>query len=243
MRSYLLGTLEESSAAAVEERYFTDREYFLFVQDVETALIEDYLAGRLEPSMKGRFESRYLSVPELRHRLEEVQEERAATLRAIRQMHRTRLLQAAAILLVCIGAAAFWIYRNRVPFQPLPTATGSRPLIATLHLTPGVLKGEGAKMAQIASPLGPGDVRLALELPGQRTQILCSAQVSMALADGGWKRVWSSSQPVLSTPSSNGQDVVLTIDSSLLGRGDYMAEIRDVNQKVQETYLFRVSPM
>ena len=72
VRSYLLGTLEEGEAASVEEKYFTDRNFFLFVQGVETALIEDYLSGRLAPSVKGHFEARYLSIPDLRQRVEEV---------------------------------------------------------------------------------------------------------------------------------------------------------------------------
>ena len=72
MRSYLLGTSTKRAASSIEERYFTDRGFFLFVQAVETALIEDYLAGRLAPSTKKRFESRYLAVPDLRRRLDEI---------------------------------------------------------------------------------------------------------------------------------------------------------------------------
>jgi hypothetical protein len=114
VRSYLLGTLEESCAAEIEQRYFTDRAFFHFVQAVETGLIEDYLAGRLLPSVKSRFEERYLTVPDLRRRVEEVRGTRVRARTAVAPVRPIRLVLIAAILLICVGGAALWLARSRM---------------------------------------------------------------------------------------------------------------------------------
>lgn len=243
VRSYLLGILDESSAASIEERYFTDRGFFLNVQAAETALIEDYLAGRLAPSIKERFESRYLSVPDLHRRLDEVRERQVPARVVVGQIRYARLRLVAAALLVCLGGAAFWLFRDRMRFDSLPASTGSRPVLATISLSPGLLKDQATRSTQLSALPARGDVRLVLDLPGQTARIVCSAQVSVVTADGTWKRVWSTPQPIWSTPSQGGQELALILDASLLGRGDYLVEVAGTDKQVQETYSFRVSPM
>jgi len=236
-----LGTLGEDDASRVEERYFIDRGFFLLVQAIETALIEDYLAGRLALSAKNLFEARYLVVPNLRDRVEELRESHALAATKVRRI-RNRLYVAAAVVLTCIGVGTLWLHRNPASSNSSPLSTGTRPVIASLSLSPGLIKGPSG-----AAKLGPltrkGDVQLVLELPGQRTQLLLTAQVSVATSDGRWKRVWSTPQPVQSTPGDTGQQVVLTLDSSLLPRGDYLVELTGANERVHETYSFRVSPV
>jgi len=242
VRSYLLGTLEESSAALIEERYFADREFFLLVQALETALIEDYLADRLAAPTKRRFEDRYLSVPDLRRRLEEV--------RVLHTRHaqaglprRIGFLLVAATVLLCIGGATLWLFRGRMRTDLLPPSTTNTALLASLSLSPGISKGSPAPGAELALPSGRGAVRLVLELPGQRSQALCSAQVSSFSSDGSPTRVWSMPKPEWSTPFSGGQHLIVTFDSSVLRRGDYLVELLDTNGQVRESYTFRVSPM
>lgn len=243
VRSYLLGELEESAAATIEERYFTDRAFFLLVQSAETALIEDYLAGRLSPSSKKRFESRYLAVPDLRRRLDEVRARQFPSQGVVGQARYARLRLVAALLLVSLGGAAFWLYRVRMRFESLPPSTGSRPILATISLSPGLLKDPGSRSAELHALSARGDVRLVLELPGQAKQIVCTAQVLLALPDGTWKRVWSAPRPVWSTSFRGGQQLALILDASLLGRGDYLVEVAGADKTVQETYVFRISPM
>jgi hypothetical protein len=241
VRSYLLGMIDESSAASIEERYFTDREFFLFVQAVEVALIKDYLARQLTPALRSRFEARYLSVPTLRQRLEEVRE---AHLHApMGHGHTTRLLMVAAIILVCVAGAALWIYLGRTPVDSSSASPRMRPLVATLSISPGLLKGNSIGGTRLAQPSKEGDVLLLLELPGQRTQLLCSPRVSISQPDGAWKRVWSTSQPLWSTPSQGGQQIALRIDALILTRGDYLVEIVGPDGNVLESYSFRISPM
>jgi len=242
VRSYLLGMVEESSAVSVEERYFTDRRFFLFVQAMETALIQDYLAGRLAAPEKIRFEARYLSVPDLRRRLEEVRAATPPAPVACRQAHPNRLLMAAAIILLCVAAVAFWGYNHRLRSDALSGPVRARPSLATLSLSPGLLKGD-ASAAKLAPPTRQGDVLLVLEIPGRAIQTLCSSQVSQALPKGSWKRVWSTSKPVWSTSSPGGQELALRVDASVLVRGDYLVEVTGADGNVHETYYFRVSPL
>jgi hypothetical protein len=44
-------------------------------------------------------------------------------------------------------------------------------------------------------------------------------------------------------PSQGGQELDLVFDASMLGRGDYLVEVDGTDKQVQETYVFRVSPM
>jgi hypothetical protein len=90
-------------------------------------------------------------------------------------------------------------------------------------------------------PSGRGVVRLLLDLPGERREILCTAEVSLALSEGGSKEVWLTPQPVWSAPVGGDQQVALTLDSSLLGRGDYLIEVEGLDRQVHESYYFRIS--
>jgi hypothetical protein len=243
VRSYLLGTLEESCAAEIEQRYFTDRAFFHFVQAVETGLIEDYLAGRLLPSVKSRFEERYLTVPDLRRRVEEVRGTRVRARTAVAPVRPIRLVLIAAILLICVGGAALLLARSRMRVESLPVSAGAPPVLATLSLSPGVLKGAGAETPRLSPAPGDGSVRLLLDLPGQTSPLLCSVQVSLAAAGGAWRKVWSSPQPTLSTPSPGGQHLAVILDTSLLSRGDYLVEVLGSDGQVLETYSFRVPRM
>jgi hypothetical protein len=243
VRSYLLGTLEETSAVSLEERYFTDRAFFLFVQSVETALIEDYLADRLAPAVRSRFERRYLSVPDLNQRLEEVRQSQLLEQATIRHSPVARVLLVAAIVLVCVGGTSIWLYRERMRIDPLPSVMRARPVLATLSLSPGLQKGEAGAMAQIGAMSRQGSLRLVLELPGLRAPIPCSVEFSAATPGAGWKRVWSTPEPVWAIPFGDQHQLVILPDASLFPRGDYLVEVVDSGWQIDETYYFRVVRM
>lgn len=241
VRSYLLGKSDEKSAALIEERYFTDRAFFLYVKAVETALIEDYLADRLAPLTRSHFEERFLTLPALRQRLEEVREGNARPTPSEVPLRTTRLALAAALLLVCVGGALFWASHSRTQLQSVPPSRPVRPVLATLFLSPGTVKGDASGVTGLHTQSGEGDVRLVLELPGQLTPLYCSARLSVVLPDGSWKNVWSTPRPIGSTTVGNGQQISLILDSSLLGRGDYRMEVTGTDKRIQETYFFRVT--
>ena len=242
VRAYLLGTLDDCEAAAVEQKYFTDRAFFLFTRDEETRLIEDYLAARLSPPETRQFEDRYLRVPELRARVEEVRQRPSVIRVQSRPVFRSLLL-AAAMLVICASGVMFWLQRGAAPTPPRSASSDERPLLATLSLSPGVLKSEAGGMAEFASPAIRGNVKLVLELPGQLQRIPCVIGVSSASADGGWKEIWSTGQPVVSAPSKGGQQIAVVLDTAVLPEGDYLVQATGPGHQVRETYLFHVHPL
>jgi anti-sigma factor RsiW len=70
LRRYLLGQLSDEEQSSVEQRFFTDDDYFQQVELAEDDLIEAYDRGELSPAERGRFESHFLSTPERRRRLQ-----------------------------------------------------------------------------------------------------------------------------------------------------------------------------
>ena len=68
-RRYLLGDLSEAEQESLEQAYFEDATRFAEVEQEETALIDDYVRGRLPVDVRRRFEAVYLSRPERRARV------------------------------------------------------------------------------------------------------------------------------------------------------------------------------
>jgi hypothetical protein len=58
---YLLGELSEGERSALEERYFADPRVFEEVSAAETALVDDYVRGKLPADLRRRFEQAYLA--------------------------------------------------------------------------------------------------------------------------------------------------------------------------------------
>jgi hypothetical protein len=67
---YLLGELSEEEQTRLEERFFTDDEYFNHLLVVEDDLIDDYVHDELSQQQRARFESYFLASPQRRQRVE-----------------------------------------------------------------------------------------------------------------------------------------------------------------------------
>ncbi|MBZ5494493.1 MAG: hypothetical protein LAO76_26510 [Acidobacteriia bacterium] len=240
MKAYLLGQLPEDQAVVLEEKYFTNREFFLQVQSAETALISDYLDGNLSSAEKQRFESRYLQVPLLRGKVEEVRRQRAAQPPAARTPMWPHLRFALGISIVLVLGLGIWLYRSRSVHQP--NAGFMRPQVQSViavHLAPGLVKGPGQQQAQFEPP-AHGAVNLVLELPAQSSPVQCQVKIFRVNADGSRMAMWNSPGPILSSPESNFQALTLQIGGSLLEPGDYIAEAWTAGGTVQETYSYRI---
>jgi hypothetical protein len=66
---YLLGESSAGEQTALEERYFSDRELFDRVVQVESDLVDRYVRGLLSPEMRERIEWLYLAHPKRRERV------------------------------------------------------------------------------------------------------------------------------------------------------------------------------
>jgi hypothetical protein len=246
MRAYLLGTLDDRHAVALEEKYFVDREFFGRVRNIETELIEDYLENRLSPPEKRLFERRYLEIPNLRRRVEEVRQEFPKTRPAFRVPRSIvwRLsLAGVAFSLMFAGGLAYW------RAQPRGAGNSTRlPQVAqnlsvfTVRLTPGMIKGPTAQSVVIAPPSIGTVLRLALELPGRNSAADYQARLTTIAAEGGRSRIWESGilRPV---PAPGGGVLTVDLASNLLRPGDYVVEVGPPQGGTVESYLFRVSTL
>jgi hypothetical protein len=215
MRAYLLGLLSDDDAAMLEEEYFVNRAFFLQVQSEETALIEDYIEGRLRAEEKQRFEGRYLSTPDLRSKVEEVRKQHDAR-RSIAQpslqpsLWKSPRLAFAAALMLSLGLG-IWLYYSRLDGRAKSSAHAQTPAhqnsstevqsqeheLAIL-LSPGITKGPGASVTQFPKPATGDTIKLILELPGESLAVQRTVQIFKLTPDGSRDKVWTSSQPVVS---------------------------------------------
>lgn len=238
VRAYLLGNLDDDAAAAIAERYFVDRAFFLELKAAEAAMIAEYVGGRMDPAYIEAFERRYLVEPQLKEMVDEAKKAR----------HLEALLvgwprMAIAASLIAASAAGVSVYWMRKP-PPAPTAVTqlqrtprARPVVG-LRLKPGLIKGGPAGGDQLTVP-PDGLVQLVAELPGIPSPVDCTADLFLVTADGGTTKVWTSGQPVRSTISAGGQAATLLVNSPSLRGGDYVLEV--AAGSVRETYVFRMN--
>lgn len=70
MTRYLLGELSEREQAELEARYFEDARVFEELAQVESALVDDYVRGRLAPEIRRQFETHFMADPRRRERVQ-----------------------------------------------------------------------------------------------------------------------------------------------------------------------------
>jgi hypothetical protein len=63
MKRYLLGELSESEQSALEEKYFTDPQFFNQILKAESELVDTYVRGQLSNEVRERFEQSYMAHP------------------------------------------------------------------------------------------------------------------------------------------------------------------------------------
>ena len=149
-RRYLLGAVDEDERALIERDYFTDDDALDRVTAAEDDLIEDYLAGRLTPHDRWRFEHAYLAAPGHRARVDTVRRLiaraavtetpqrvrsegrlpawRPAVVNPVKAAVSLRWLAAAASIVLVASAVWLWTSMNRtappqVAAQPAPSST------------------------------------------------------------------------------------------------------------------------
>jgi len=69
LKRFLLGELPEGERGEVEERLFSDPEYFRLFRAAEEELTDEYIYGDLDAVERGRFERYFLTTPERRESL------------------------------------------------------------------------------------------------------------------------------------------------------------------------------
>jgi hypothetical protein len=241
LQAYLLNELPEENAEAVELKYFRDRTFLCRVEEAESALIEDYLDGRLTPARRRTFEERYLEAPELSARVEAVRSRRRAVDAAPRWAGMGHYTPALAMALLLVTASGVWL-AHRPAGQPVP-AQPVEPVVAAIvvPLSPGLVKGSGTA-AEFAIPSAGNRVALTLEVPGARMEQDYSVRVFLVNADGQKRLVWANPQPVRPVSGPQGQTLRVEVEAKLFTAGDYIVEAASRDGQIRETYVCRANP-
>lgn len=238
VKAYLLGTLPEANANEMEEKYFSDRTFFLRLQQREEALIREYLDGRLPRGERSRFENRYLRIPELQRKFEEVRRSHQLREELAGSLFGWRLgafAGAIAVVLVMV-----WIYTGKLRQDPVEIAQ-QKPVETSApqeyRLSPGIERSSSQSNRIVIVSGRPA--RLVLELPGVPAPVDCTVRILQINAEAPPTLIWSTSSPVASVPAPGGQQVEVTIDAGVLVRNDYIAEIAGPDGNTLEKYVFR----
>lgn len=258
VRLYLLGLLPAAEQQPLEERLFTDDAFYEEILIAEDELIDQYLAGRVAPSERERFEEHFLTTPErwqklrfaraLRRRVagvgpvgvEPAAEPAEPSREAVRPRPRDSIFRsfwrrpalafslAAAVLLVVSGAS--WL-----------AVRGLRPRsgpVVTVLLTPGGLTRDGGGVQQLTVPAGTGDVQLRLGLaaddfPSYRATLLDAEGATVSGGDG-----------LKPEQVEGGKVVVLSVPARDLPPGDYQLRLAGLrpggDSESAGSYRFRV---
>lgn len=183
---YLLGRLDVAKQFDLEERYLVNEDLHARLKTAERDLIDSYLAGRLNPDERRRFERQFRGSP---GRWQEVQLARA--LMTARPPKRLLYRFRSAWLIPVAGAVAaifFLALANRDlrrqldSREPRPTTTAMAPaLTARLALTDsGATRGAGsaANPPELRLPKGAAAVELTA-----RVEMIGQMPVDAALLD------------------------------------------------------------
>lgn len=236
VKSYLLGTLPDDQASAVEERYFTNPAFFEEIRRMEIGLISQFLDEELTKEEQEQFERRYLQVPKLKKLVDEVRARRGAIL----QPRLMPWMVSVAAALVCLAVIGFVVLRKGLAPPVQKEAVETPPQGISLFLEPGVTKGTGAETKKLVVPSEMQPVSLITELPGKSISADYVARVFIVGRDGGRNSVFTSGQ-IRSVPRTGGQQVTVKLSSADLPPGDYIMDLQPAGGKVSETYVFRVT--
>jgi hypothetical protein len=173
VRRYLLGEATDEECEALERDYFENETALGRVESEEEALIEEYLAGRLNAREHDFFERRYLASPAHRQRVE--------TIRRLLANHPTVLpgsltdgrtgrfryqwVALAAALILAVGA--LWIIPRKpaIPAGQRSSDTRSPDTSTPTQTPPGPLPAPPAPRRVFAFSLRPIQTRGADDVP------------------------------------------------------------------------------
>jgi hypothetical protein len=270
IRSYLLGTLPEPEAEAVEEEYLARPAVLEHVRAVEDDLLDDYAAGRLAPHETQFFEARYLVSPRLRERVVAARALRLAALpgpqAVVRRPWAMPLALAATAVLALVaglwlGAPASGVLsshrdsRVETP-EPQPTAVAESPP-APAASPPRALP-VAAKVVFALSPLHlrgpqaqnelrlPPDARaVVLELEGDASAAppdIGALEAVLATVEG--ERLWRGQAPPRGRSDRPELVARVELDAERLAPGDYLLTLFAAGEpdEALSSYFLRVRP-
>ncbi len=155
---YLLRELPEDQIEEIEQKYFSDEEFFEELQCVEAELIDSYVAGGLELEQKKKFEQLYLSVQEGKSRIQFAEALRVKALEMpllagesapFRKWTAVRLLAAALVVFAIAGA---WLVRELIQVRA-ENQSAQQKIERLQHELEKQSKARDAKIQELAKEL------------------------------------------------------------------------------------------
>jgi hypothetical protein len=219
VRRYLLGDVTEEQRARIEERCFTDHEFFEQTLAAEEQLIDDYLRNALGPAKRRRFEEHFLASPRRRARVEFA----AAVMEKLSRPAppRPRLVGRLALVatFAALALAAVWLQaqrsglRREVSRLQADLERKVSPPTVSFVLTPGLVRDVAAAPRRLVIP---PDSRVRLELELRPATPYSRYRVFVRTPEG--EEVWSQevSAPVVELPPG------------ILRPGDYVVSVQGV---------------
>lgn len=244
-RLYLLDELPAAERRRFEDRYLADPELFARVEEAEAELLDDWTAGRLPPAQARRLDERYGASAEGRRRLTFARalRDRAAAAAGAGASPRSvpgagrrgalaPLWAAAALTAAGLAVAAGIAWLAHSP----SVAPEASPVVATLSLRPGLVRGGGAG-AEIALPPGVEALELRLDAPAA-----IAYRATLETAEG--RALWRG-EGRAAAARGGASELVLRLPARELRSGDYVLALAPAGgdpPAAAAEYFFRVTP-
>lgn len=251
IKSYLLGSLDNSRRSQLEERLLNDGELFEELLISEDELVDQYVAGRLTDDEKRRFETHFLITAD-RHR----------KFQFGRTLNKYLELNDVSDPVVTADASRSWMFQNRPALSFIPRPLIAFSLIAILclgivavywtltrrdaassspahvvTLVPGAMRSEGAGLQRVQIPSNTETVELRL-----RVWHIFYEKYAAELRSGNGKVT-----EVASAATYQDQDeklIVFRVEADQLPSDDYQLKLNGINpageRELIDSYPFRV---
>jgi hypothetical protein len=201
MRAYLLGTLSPGRRTSLEELIFDDEEAYDALLDARYDLLDDYARGTLPASEREQVARQLLSGTAdegiaglLSRRQPPVPRVEQARMEPARSRRRDqRLLIAAAVAVLAVGAAVWFALDNSRLRRDLSRAVDSRPpvgasapgdVVARIELTPQTTRSQTAQ--EVTSP----PTALVVDIVVPVEEIAAEYRVALEGRNGALRTEW-----------------------------------------------------
>lgn len=234
MMKYLLGMLNETETASIEERYFVDRNLFLKMRAAERRLVESYLDGRLDRAYRRHFRRRYLRTPALQKVVKSIAAEHRPESR-----HRLQPAWIVALAAIILAVGLVTYLPTRFAVRTHSQVASGQPAPIALVVFPGLLKDANSRIPSVAVPSLKTQIQLIAKIPVRAGDTEYRSRISLIEADGGTTSIWEGPEQTGKT-GQEGRQVIVTVSSSMLRPGDYFLELDTADGAIQYRCPFRI---
>jgi hypothetical protein len=243
MKSYLLGSLNDSRRGQLEERLLSDGELFEELLISEDELVDQYVAGRLTDREKRQFELHFLITDDRQRKFQfgrtfnkylEVNDNSKSAAADARHPEpfpnqpafwsiRRPIIAFSVVALLCFGIlAAYWIVARR--------EAGSVGAIHVVALVPGGARSPGVGLPRIQIPEGTTTLEIHLAVPELKFD---KYMAELRSHQTGVSEV----QSVKTHEDSGKKSVIFQIRTDVLPVDDYQLKLNGIDAKGDREFI------